>query len=779
MDNVIFISYSHQDQPYRAELEPALAAVGSIRDRVWVDQKKLDSGDQFHPAIQQALAGTRVALLLISNAFLTSEYITQHELPYLLDQAEHGAVKLGMLYVSSVAKAALSVTLERDGQSRRVNLADTLGVNSPAEPLDLMKDRGERNAIYARAADWVARQLIPPSPRPQALTTGPRHELAILIQARRDHWQHQFFLPTQPDAIKPKLDYPKPTSEFDYDLDGETLFALLFGRDPLTWGQLLTLAFDADHRVDPTEAPLRIRLLTDVQLLRGLPWGSIAYRGHPLYQDGWTVELHAGVALGFPEYSRHLCYFPSRVVLVGSAASRQTAHFRDDLPRFFQQHWPENPDPVVVADAVNLRAALQAGSTRLVYYYGPASRHGLLLQDGATDGGCVSWKELAEWLRQSQSVSVLFLNLVGETEYKALAQGEVLLDGVKGAVLFQCNPRTNAHAAAKAGLTWLDKVFCRRLDPIVALHQPPCGHISAWTRYSSWQTVVPARLQNPDMVNLLLDRHRQRDTLSGARDEFYTYATRYIHHVVALGTPGCLTSHFPEMIKQHLVRNQREREAYYYRAIDLTAGTDNVQRVDDAVRRQCYLSPSQALLSGLLDPDLTTGMAFCFLVLGWRACQAPVSEAMLRAVADWCRHRLGAEFGAAGQSEKVRVISILALEAEHAREELAPVVERLIDEYDTEPGFHFGELDPLAAVGRQDLRKYFRNETICSCDDRYREQFPDLLLAKRQEMPFDEAVVTIRRGEPDNWGNLFDELTDMTEKGAWPPPHHDPKFWST
>jgi len=312
----------------------------------------------------------------------------------------------------------------------------------------------------------------------------------------------------------------------------------------------------------------------------------------------------------------------------------------------------------------------------------------------------------------------------------------------------------------------------------VALHQQPCGHISAWTRYSSWEMVAPARLQHPDLVNLLLDRHRQRDTLSGARDEFYTYATRYIHHVVALGTPGCLTSHFPEMIKQHLVRNQREREAYYYRAIDLTAGTDNIQRVDDAVRRQCRLSSSQPLLSGLLDPDLTTGVAFCFLVLGWRACQAPVSEAMLLAVADWCRHRLGAEFGTAGQSEKVRVISILALEAERTREELAPVVEHLIDEYDTELGFHFAELDPLAGVRRQDLRNYFRNKTICSCDDRYREQFPDLLLAGRQEMPFDEAVATIHRGEPDNWGNLFDELKEMIQKGAWPPPHYDPKFWS-
>lgn len=45
-------------------------------------------------------------------------------------------------------------------------------------------------------------------------------------------------------------------------------------------------------------------------------------------------------------------------------------------------------------------------------------------------------------------------------------------------------------------------------------------------------------------------------------------------------------------------------------------------------------------------------------------------------------------------------------------------------------------------------------------------------------MPFDEAVATIRRGEPDNWGSLFDELTGLTQADAWPPPHYDPTFWS-
>ena len=99
----------------------------------------------------------------MSNHFLTSQYIKTHELPFLLRQAERGELKLGIIYVSSVAKAALSVAIEIDGQSRTVNLADTIGVNSPTEPIDRMNP-GDRNLLYARVADWVVRWEILPHP---------------------------------------------------------------------------------------------------------------------------------------------------------------------------------------------------------------------------------------------------------------------------------------------------------------------------------------------------------------------------------------------------------------------------------------------------------------------------------------------------------------------------------------------------------------------------------------------------------------------------------------
>ena len=175
MDPNIFISFSHKDKPYRDELVPALEAVAAIRDRVWFDQKFIDIGDRFHPEIQRALAESKVGILLVSNHFLTSQYIKTHELPFLLRQAERGALKLGILHASTVAKAALAIAVEIDGRSRTVNLADTIGVNGPDQPLDRMSP-GERNALYARAADWAARQMAleePPTPTPDPSVDPP------------------------------------------------------------------------------------------------------------------------------------------------------------------------------------------------------------------------------------------------------------------------------------------------------------------------------------------------------------------------------------------------------------------------------------------------------------------------------------------------------------------------------------------------------------------------------------------------------------------------------
>jgi hypothetical protein len=188
----------------------------------------------------------------------------------------------------------------------------------------------------------------------------------------------------------------------------------------------------------------------------------------------------------------------------------------------------------------------------------------------------------------------------------------------------------------------------------------------------------------------------------------------------------------------------------------------------------------------LPDPEMVPGQdSFCFVVLGW-ALPSPGTDgqrcrAVMEAVTRWCMTRLADELAKLDQRFNLRIISILTLElaGQDLTEEIAAAVKDLrnADEFYRNPAFHFGELEALTGIEKADLRRFFQNADRCRCSDSQREAFPDLLLAGRREMPFDQAVTTIRRGYPYKMGKLFDELSELKECGRWPPNPYSADFW--
>ena len=90
----VFISYSHKDAPWRDDFDTHLKPYlrdGSIIS--WSD-KEITTGSQWFGDIQLALADTKVAVLLVSPDFLASDFIHDHELGPLLNEAKRGGVKL-------------------------------------------------------------------------------------------------------------------------------------------------------------------------------------------------------------------------------------------------------------------------------------------------------------------------------------------------------------------------------------------------------------------------------------------------------------------------------------------------------------------------------------------------------------------------------------------------------------------------------------------------------------------------------------------------------------
>jgi len=100
--NQLFISYCHRDREWLEVLKAPLAPYVELRGiEVW-DDTRIQPGEQWRDAITDALASTRVAVLLVSPGFLRSPFIRAEELAYFLGAAERFAVTVHWLALSDL-----------------------------------------------------------------------------------------------------------------------------------------------------------------------------------------------------------------------------------------------------------------------------------------------------------------------------------------------------------------------------------------------------------------------------------------------------------------------------------------------------------------------------------------------------------------------------------------------------------------------------------------------------------------------------------------------------
>jgi hypothetical protein len=79
----VFLSYSHDDERWRERLAGHLGvldAEGIIE--LW-DDRRLDAGDDWFARIHEQMLSARIAVLLVSSAFLTSRFVREEEVPRL------------------------------------------------------------------------------------------------------------------------------------------------------------------------------------------------------------------------------------------------------------------------------------------------------------------------------------------------------------------------------------------------------------------------------------------------------------------------------------------------------------------------------------------------------------------------------------------------------------------------------------------------------------------------------------------------------------------------
>jgi TIR domain len=94
----VFISYSHKDEIWKDRLMTHLSVLdheGLLH--VWTD-RRIEVGASWKARINEAMSDSRVAVLLITANFLTSEFILNEEVPPILERhAQRGMLVLPLL----------------------------------------------------------------------------------------------------------------------------------------------------------------------------------------------------------------------------------------------------------------------------------------------------------------------------------------------------------------------------------------------------------------------------------------------------------------------------------------------------------------------------------------------------------------------------------------------------------------------------------------------------------------------------------------------------------
>jgi hypothetical protein len=118
----VFISYSQADAEWLQRLQTHLRPLKRGGASIW-DATQIRPGAQWRKEIREALAETRVAILLISADFLASDFIAANELPPLLEAAEKDGATI------------LPVIVSPSRFERMESLSRFQAVNDPRKPL--------------------------------------------------------------------------------------------------------------------------------------------------------------------------------------------------------------------------------------------------------------------------------------------------------------------------------------------------------------------------------------------------------------------------------------------------------------------------------------------------------------------------------------------------------------------------------------------------------------------------------------------------------------------
>lgn len=142
----VFISYSKKDRKWLDYLRVHLTVLErEYQFTIW-DDSEIKVGDDWREEINKAIQTSKIAILMVSANFLSSEFINNEELPALLTAAENDGAHIFPIIVSHC------MFTEIDELSRFQT------INPPTTPLTIL-DEGERDELFLEVTKEIKRIL--------------------------------------------------------------------------------------------------------------------------------------------------------------------------------------------------------------------------------------------------------------------------------------------------------------------------------------------------------------------------------------------------------------------------------------------------------------------------------------------------------------------------------------------------------------------------------------------------------------------------------------------
>ncbi len=788
---MIFISYSRKNLDLLEEFRIHLRGLFDEENLIFWTDNEVKPDQKWDREIQNALKNCNIAVMLISPTFLASEYIRDVEIPILLDRRESGQIKLAVLYlITSVVDqkdAAFKINLH--GRERSIKLTDYQGLNTPDPPIAKFTNDNERAEQFKNAAIklkelWDSIQ----HPSFRAQKSG-RKQLTVTLETDSKSL-HQCFYDQDKQIRECSLPWRDRMTVFEKWIAnsrwssmpndfGDKLFDALFGGlNDQSCRELLAKVWELDTaNSNPIRHPLRLKIHAADPLLVQLPWHRTTWHGQPLVQRedgiecGWSFEVircHPSDGFGNPDV-RIKTPLPVQMILPDSGSSRPyAANHYESLVGCFGRIWSDRlfNKPFKCLKWREATSHKPVSPESIIYFYGSASWQDKRLILDFPDAR-IDLAEFKESLGGHSPSKIVFLNLCREGLGPAVESIREFSEGIDLVIVqtFQPNEHLDAERAA---IDWFDEVLRKAADPVEAINRTGIDTATAWCNYGLWipdihQDRQPVR---KELAKLLLNRHRQRETISKVSlDSLRSLETRVIA-TVACGDSSDRLHWFYQQIWTTLREDLRSHAAVHQTELRLREDASSLEDIRESLLRALEASPFRKL-GNLLESQLGKARRdqSMLWILHWEPQGASLGRDfganLFKLWEQFCREILAREC-----PERLRILCLLPLETNQPQN-----VKRLVDQrprvFDNR-AYRFFELDPLDRVGRDDLGAFLQRPDI-NCPDELLNALPGLIW-QHTGGRFGETVSLLEEGLSRTWGILHDRLAESVPDSQAEPP---------